>query len=233
MKLKRALYIAIPATVVIIFSAFYNVSGAAICLTGSLATNTVSEDPLIHVSKSYSALEINNFQDTLTKATTRVDEQLWKTTVKPDVYMLDDSKVFGLFGYNSHGTTISLPHKTCLLMGSKGQISTDIVAHELAHADLVDKLGFADYLKLPRWLDEGIAMQVDFRKDYDASTLNGMNPDYIKNKDGVDFYQGNQEQVKQNYAAAKAVVSTWIDNNDIDKLLVTLSDDSSSLRDGV
>lgn len=74
MKLKRALYIVVPATAIILFSAFYNVSGAAICLTGSLATNAVSGDTAIHASKSYSDSQIDSFVSTLDEATTRVDE---------------------------------------------------------------------------------------------------------------------------------------------------------------
>lgn len=147
--------------------------------------------------------------------------------------MLDDNKVFGLFGYNDHGTTIYLPHKTCLLMGSKGQISTDIVAHELVHADLVDKLGFANYLKLPRWLDEGIAMQADFRTRYGASALKGINPDYVIAKEGADFYKGDQEQVRRNYTAAKAVVQNYINTNNTDQLLVALTNYPSDLKDGL
>ena len=46
--------------------------------------------------------------------------------------------------------------------------SIDVTAHELVHAELAQRLGFwTRTVKLPVWFDEGIAVQLDRRADFD------------------------------------------------------------------
>ena len=53
-----------------------------------------------------------------------------------------------------------------VVVGPAGQ-NIDVVSHELAHAELFERIGWWQMLSnMPTWFDEGLAMQFDERADY-------------------------------------------------------------------
>ena len=184
-----------------------------ICLTESLVTNRVAGS-----------------EQALNDAKARVEQLLWKSTASPQILFLDDKPVFGLLNYNNYGSSISLPHKTCLLIGSKGA-NVDVIAHELVHAEIAHQIGYWEYFWLPRWLDEGIAMQVDFRERYNAFALDRRDPRYVMAKTGSEFYKGPMTTVVQNCAAAKALVKAWLDKKGVPRLYEQLLNQRTELID--
>ncbi len=68
----------------------------------------------------------------------------------------------------SRGNLI-LTYKTPLnsfIVFSKDRIDTDMLSHELLHAEFCSRTGYFKNKNMPVWFDEGLAMLVDFRKEY-------------------------------------------------------------------
>lgn len=113
---------------------------------------------------------------------------------------------------------------------SKEGIDIDIIAHEISHAELYERLGFYKMMFIiPRWFDEGLAMQNDNRDYYSEDTLKAKS-DNFKNlpnvkqfNKGGSFYEGSQEQVMLNYMTAKHVVKKWHTQQKLDKLIMDLN----------
>jgi len=88
---------------------------------------------------------------------------------KPVLVFFSSSKGFlGPFRQiNSYGNTQFVGGRACVMIGPNGQ-NVDVVAHEMAHAELFLRVGWlARWLQIPTWFDEGVAMQVDYRSRYD------------------------------------------------------------------
>lgn len=193
----------------------------AICMASKFVGNEISSGGNVQVSKSATQSDINKLNDYVMLGRERIKTVLWDQSSTPEILFLNGEKVFGLLEYNNYGSSISLPHKTCLLIGPKG-LNIDVISHELVHADIAMMLGFWKNLNLPAWINEGIAMQVDMRKRYDISTLDGADVKYVTSKNGREFYKDDVDQVVRNYAAARHLFSEWIDANDVDRLSTEL-----------
>ncbi|MCP4937339.1 MAG: hypothetical protein GY927_24800 [bacterium] len=128
---------------------------------------------------------------------------LWVCTTKP------------LLGLDiSHGTTRSalfLP--SIIVIGKKGP-KRNVMAHEYVHAELAARLG-ARYALIPTWFDEGLAMQVDYRRLYTPRAL----ARYLRRKEvqkpylddlasSFRFYRRGKGRI--NYAFANCVVKNWL-----------------------
>ncbi len=228
MKIKIALFLTFIALPVVAWAS----PGTSICLASSLVGKKVPSAVSLRASNSFSQQQVLALAKMVDIALLRVEEQLWQTDADPEILFLDGSKVFGLFGYNNYGSSHTLPHKTCLLIGTKGT-NIDVIAHEFVHADIANRLGYWQNLWFPSWLNEGIAMQVDTRNRYDASALNGVDPDYVKAITGSQFYRGEVEQVVKNYAASKSVIKSWIEKNGVPPLLKLLQGDQAKLSESL
>ena len=112
---------------------------------------------------------------------------------------------------------------------SKEGIDMDIIAHEISHAELYERLGFYKMMFIiPRWFDEGLAMQNDYRDYYSEDTFKVKSgnlrnlPDIQQFKSGG-FYEGSQEQVMLNYMTAKHEVKNWYTLQKLDRLIMDLN----------
>jgi len=102
-------------------------------------------------------------------------------------------------------------------IGPKG-MNVDVIAHEWTHAELFHRIGFvARELHVPVWFDEGLAMQVDHRSDYDQealvvyqSSLELVLPDRSL-LDTAQFFQPGY-QGKYHYALSRCLVSDWLES---------------------
>ena len=90
----------------------------------------------------------------------------------------------------------------------------DVVAHEFLHREISDRIGFWRMeTQVPAWFNEGLAMQVDYRVKYelDNQAPSEMNIAGVRELESVNqFNQGNDAQVTQHYALAKAEVAAWL-----------------------
>ncbi len=117
----------------------------------------------------------------------------------------------GPFRLNAYGSTQFIGSRACVLVGPKGQ-NVDVVAHELMHAEIHHRVGYLKrFLQLPTWFDEGVAMQVDYRPRYRLSPKDVQNADDVRGLTTFSkFFEGNEQAVVRNYAAAKFVVASWL-----------------------
>ncbi len=91
------------------------------------------------------------------------------------------------------------------------QKSIDVIAHELLHAEIVDRLDyFLRQKEIPTWFDEGAALQIDLRKQYMIEPTS-FDPTEIQRVIQLDspgeFWSDNKEQNIRNYRASKAAVA--------------------------
>jgi hypothetical protein len=86
----------------------------------------------------------------------------------PVVIAGTDDRVIETFGQPGNRTAVShlFLGTTYLVLGPDG-MSVDVVAHEMMHAELSERIGWLRReLKIPAWFDEGLAMQADERAEY-------------------------------------------------------------------
>lgn len=191
---------------------------AAICLASSFVGEKVSSDGNFRVSSTMKNVNANRLNQIVEDGRSRIVETLWDVESDPYILFLDGEKVFGILDYNKYGSAITLPNKTCLLIGPKGA-NKDVVSHELVHADIAQMIGYRKYLALPAWINEGVAMQVDNRKRYHSGILYDTDPRYVTMINGSDFYNAEVADAVKNYAAAKHVIRRWIEKNGLENLL--------------
>ena len=110
----------------------------------------------------------------------------------------------------------------------------DIIAHEISHAELYERIGFYKFtFKIPAWFIHGLAMQNEYRNYYSEDTLkvksgNFMHlPDIKSLKTNGQFYKGSVEKVMLNYMTAKHVIKNWYTREKLDKLIKDLNSGKS------
>ncbi len=134
--------------------------------------------------------------------------------------------------FKKYGTPYLAPAVTHIVFNSfivlsKEGAELDIIAHELSHAELYKQLGFYNWtFKIPRWFDEGLAMQNDYRNYYSEDTLKvksdnfRMLPDVKNLKTGKQFSEdGTREQIMLNYMTAKHEIKNWYNREKLDKFI--------------
>jgi hypothetical protein len=133
--------------------------------------------------------------------------------------------------FKKYSVNPSAPAVTYLKLGSVIVLSSeavdiDIIAHEMSHAELHERIGFFKFhYTIPSWFKHGLAMQNDYRDYYSADTLKARTDNFrnmpdIKNltTDGQ-FYAGTREQVMLNYMTASYAVKKWHTKVKLDQLL--------------
>ena len=127
---------------------------------------------------------------------------------KPIIVFFSNPDGFGPFKLNSFASTQFIGGRACVMVGPNGQ-NIDVVAHELMHVELFDRVGYwRRFTEVPVWFDEGIAMQVDYRSRYELPKNEPVDTAYVRRLESArQFFVPNDQQLTQNYAAAKLEVS--------------------------
>jgi len=103
----------------------------------------------------------------LRQARSRIESTFGESTSTPHIVFFDSVQPIPFYKPNQYASTQFFGSKACIFIGPKGQ-NVDVVSHELVHTDIFTILGPLDRtLHMPAWLDEGLAMQVDYRPRYD------------------------------------------------------------------
>ena len=103
--------------------------------------------------------------------------------------------------------------RQCGAAGASPGRSVDVIAHELMHAELFERVGaLRRLIEVPMWFDEGLGMQVDFRSRYNwEEQQSGNNTAFVRQFNSFrQFHQINETQRILNYAAAKVEVAQWL-----------------------
>lgn len=121
------------------------------------------------------------------------------------------------------GCSLGTPMGSWVILLEK---DTDVLAHELAHSEMMHRWGYwSTRLKIPTWLEEGIALQVDDRfvhasdslsrfQDFDTEwqvmTFGGRyGPELTSLERSQDFFRGNETEVRLAYLTSGRQVSEW------------------------
>jgi len=115
---------------------------------------------------------------------------------------------YGGNAYNSIGRTYLTALGSYIVLGPDGISNPDVIAHEMAHAELSDRIGKNKANQLPDWFDEGLALQFDERfseTDWQIKTENG------KNVPSLDEISTIRYDDWIAYATAKHEVTRWLD----------------------
>lgn len=144
-------------------------------------------------------------------------EKFWGTmSVKPKFIYCDNEEDYQKFGSKYPSPACAHMKMGAYVVISNDGINIDILAHEISHTELYQRIGFFNRtLKIPTWFDEGLAMQVDLREQYSADSLTKMTedltniPDIMSLQTYAQFGNGTQENVILNYALAKYVLEKW------------------------
>lgn len=130
----------------------------------------------------------------------------------------------------SHGRTSFAPGlPAVVLLGPDGH-NVDVAAHEWVHAELSARVGvLTRTFGLPTWFDEGLAMQVDARPDYNQQALAHLRasgqrlPELSELAHPGQFFSDDPQLGRLHYALARCVVAFWPVAQQPEQLLTWLS----------
>jgi hypothetical protein len=173
----------------------------------------------VYIDNNITKSEQRRIVSLVNQAKDRIIQKTGSIVSEPVIIITDSSTAIQDFGANTHGVTFILPWEQYVVIGTKGQ-EIDIIAHELLHAEIVERLGYLNrQLKLPVWLDEGIAMQVDYRQKYDInlSSISQQEIDNVKSLGVNEFF--SRGEVLKHYQISKALVTQlMIESNETNPL---------------
>jgi hypothetical protein len=166
----------------------------------------------ILVEPAIPAQEQASYLTLVSEARARIERTFGAPRAEPIVVFFEDPRVFGPLNINIIASTSYIPGRVCTLVGPKGQ-NIDIIAHELMHAELCERVGYWRRLaEIPVWFDEGVAMQLDLRPRFELPQAEALDTAYVRQLDSpCRFYPPNDQQLIHNYAAAKVEVAHWLD----------------------
>ena len=135
------------------------------------------------------------------------------------IIICDDEKLLAKLGGDHDTQTVLFPAKKSYISISAEYLNVDVLAHELAHAELKERLSDKALRTIPVWFDEGIALQNDYREQYGPAawaeqTNNGEN--VVRHEDmdtAAEFYSGTKENRRFRYVNAKHDVAEWLEKH--------------------
>ena len=133
------------------------------------------------------------------------------------IIICDDEKLLAKLGgdHDTHHITL-FPVKRSYVSVSTEYLTVDVLAHELTHAELYERLSGKAFRRVPTWFNEGIALQNDYREQYGPEawaeqTDNGKNIVAPEDMDTpAEFYAGEAEDRRFRYLNAKHELDVWM-----------------------
>lgn len=192
------------------------------------------KDGSLYFNPNIQQNKIDTLKSLINIASSRMEEFWGQKKCNPKFIYCDNLKDF-----KKYGSPYLVPAVTHLKLGSYIVISNegidlDIIAHEMTHAEFYERIGFYNWsFKIPKWFDEGLAMQNDYRDYYSEDTLKARSGNYnnlpdIKNfKKDNQFNDGSREQIMLNYMTAKHLLRNWYSKKKLEKLIKDLNSGKS------
>ena len=137
------------------------------------------------------------------------------------IIICDDEKLLAKLGgdHDTHHFSTLFPVKRSYVSISTEYLTIDILAHELTHAEMFERLSGKAFRRVPTWFNEGIALQNDYREQYGPEawaeqTDNGKNIVAHEDMDtAAEFYSGTKEDRRFRYLNAKHDVVEWLEKH--------------------
>lgn len=167
--------------------------------------------PKVYVDPKMSQADRDSLLNAINESRNRIASVYGDSLADPVIIAgqtMDVMEKFGGNAYNRVGRTYQTALGAYIIFGPDGIASVDVIAHEMAHAELTKRLGYKIVNNLPDWFDEGLALQVDERfteEDWLART------DNRKNAPNLDTISTITHDDWLAYATAKHTVNIWLE----------------------
>ena len=146
------------------------------------------------------------------------------------IIICDDEKLLAKLGgdHDTRHFSTLFPVKRSYVSVSTEYLTVDVLAHELTHAEMFERLSGKAFRRVPTWFNEGIALQNDYREQYGPEawaeqTDNGKNIVAYEDMDTAEeFYSGAKEDRRFRYLNAKHDVAEWLENHGLQGLLALI-----------
>ena len=207
--LRRKHWIAIALGAVLILTAFSQRHAIA-CLTVSAPDYHPIGDR-VFVDASFGDAEHREILARVAEARARLVPHVRDVRARPTLILTRSSDAAREFGVEAAvpASIYNWPWGSYIVLTPEGN-SVDVLAHEWFPAEISERLGYFFYtFRLPVWFNEGLAMQVDYRRKkiwlyiQDGVSL----PPISSIESARDFFFGDRAL---HYAAAKVAVSGWL-----------------------
>lgn len=225
-KKGNAVFIAILAFIIFVYSFEFNADGYLHTVQYKLSLKKISDNVYIHRGLSGKTEEILQLIDSAKERNRELFGEL-KFEECTSIIISGDKKLASMLCGEKDTRTYFFPSKKNFITISDKYLDIDVVSHEIAHAELHTRLTVNALDSLPVWFDEGLATQVDHRKKYSQKVWESMTNDghgYMPLPENMDepseFYAGSKEEKNQlNYLCAKHEVGLWRETHDQKDLL--------------
>lgn len=204
--------------------------------TRSILVNysNLKKEGRVYFNANISHTKIDTLQSLIQQASHRVVNFWGQKTIDPKFIYCDTKDDFKIYSVSPSAPAVTYTKLGSVIVLSNQAIDLDIIAHEISHAELYERIGFYKFtFKIPAWFKHGLAMQNDYRNYYSEDTLKIKSGNFIhlpdiKNfKTDAQFYEGTREQVMLNYMTAKHVIKNWYTKERLDKLIKDLNSGKS------
>jgi hypothetical protein len=177
------------------------------------ATSLVYEEiaPDVYAPAGFGPAGELEIMQSIASARSRIESKFGPLSADPRIILTrtqEDAATFGV-PEAAPGSPYTLPWGSYIVLTPEGR-NVDVVAHELVHAEIAERVGYGIYcFVLPAWFNEGMAMQVDLRKQKIWRYIQeGVElPPVSTLESRGDFYVGDQAL---HYAAAQIEVASWL-----------------------
>jgi len=155
--------------------------------------------------------------------------RLWGSyTSAPTIVFCHTEEIYSKYGSTSgspanfFGTPLGL-----YVVVSPDGLNTDIISHEMCHAELAQRLGWLTMTsQIPQWFNEGVALMADYRypdtrtsnrhnnylQKWNQATSNGVVKIKLSEISSVkDFFNGDQYWIYLAYLRSGLEVSRWLE----------------------
>ena len=224
-KKKEAILSVIISLILLIVAAVvwffeFNPTGYRMSVSHRASFEKISDNVYVNRNYAGSRDEITHLID---EAKSRVKDFYGSLTC-PDrtaIIICDDEKLLAKLGgdHDTHHLSTLFPVKRSYVSVSTEYLTIDILAHELSHAELYERLSGKAFRRVPTWFNEGIALQNDYREQYGPEawaeqTDNGKKIVAHEDMDtAAEFYSGTKEDRRFRYLNAKHDIAEWLEKH--------------------
>ena len=196
----------------------FNPTGYRMSVSNRASFEKISDNVYVNRNYAGSRDEITRLID---KAKSRVADFYGSLTCQDHTVIIicDDEKLLAKLGgdHDTRHFSTLFPVKRSYVSVSTEYLTVDVLAHELSHAELYERLSGKAFRRVPTWFNEGIALQNDYREQYGPEawaeqTDNGKNTVAHEDMDtAAEFYSGTKEDRRFRYLNAKHDVAEWLE----------------------
>ncbi|MEL6925125.1 MAG: hypothetical protein AAFO94_13845 [Bacteroidota bacterium] len=176
-----------------------------------------SWDGTLYVSKDTPSATRDSLVMYLAKAEER-NKQFWQGKEgKPKIIYVHTPEQHARYAWpQAPASVFYTPFQCIMIIGPEG-IDLDVMSHELCHTELYHRLGWwRREWQIPTWFDEGLAMQLDYRKEYNEAAyvdlLSRLDyfPDIKTKRTPKAFWETGLVDSRQHYILARHEVGQWL-----------------------